>query len=197
MSTRSGASYTAGGSDSNSPTPPVAETEVNNDPSLLHHHRQPAPFNGVGSGAPDLAGRGDPLGPDQDTPERGQAPPPRDPGPVARAPTPLQRQDDGVERLPSPVPDAGASLLDARGAPLSGAGRAHGMAPTLLHLFNFLTTPRWEQCGIFGFARTPPPATSSPATPLQLAPHRLQQQVPPAPPGLGATRPGRPMRQVT
>ena len=134
MSTRSGASYTAGGSDSNSPTPPVAETEVNNDPSLQHHHRQPAPFNGVGSGAPDLAGRGDPPGPDQDTPERGQAPPPRDPGPVARAPTLLRRQDDGVERLPSPVPDAGASPLDARGAPLSGAGTRPRYGPYYNHV---------------------------------------------------------------
>ena len=125
MSTRSGASYTAGlGSGNNSPTPTVYATEVLDDPGLqhlTHNTYQPAPLNGDGLGDPDLAGRGDPLGPDQDTPERGQAPP-RDPGPVARAPTPLQRQDDGVEQLPSQVPDAGASPLDARGAPLSGAG---------------------------------------------------------------------------
>ena len=76
MSTRSGASYTAGGSGNNSPTPPVDATKVLDDPSLQHNAHQPAPFNGVGPGAPDLAGRGDPLGPDQDTPERGQDPSP-------------------------------------------------------------------------------------------------------------------------
>ena len=103
MSTRSGASYTAGlGSGNNSPTPTVYATEVLDDPGLqhlTHNTYQPAPLNGDGLGDPDLAGRGNPLGPDQDTPERGQAPP-QDPGPVAYAPTPLRTQDDGVGRQP-------------------------------------------------------------------------------------------------
>ena len=183
MSTRSGASYTAGGSGSNSPTPPVAETEVIDDPSLQHHLHQPAPFNGVGSGAPDLAGRGDPPGPDQDTPERGQAPPPRDPGPVARAPTPLQRQDDGVEQLPSQVPDAGALPLDARGAPLSGAGTRprYGADPA--------SPPQLPDDAMrdLRLHASAPPATSTPAAPLQPA---LQQQVAVAPAGLRTTQPG-------
>ena len=183
MSTRSGASYTAGGSGSNSPTPPVVETEVIDDPSLQHHLHQPAPFNGVGSGAPDLAGRGDPLGPDQDTPERGQAPP-RDPGPVARAPTPLRKQDDGVERLPSPVPDAGASPLDARGAPLSGAGTRprYGADPA--------SPPQLPDDAMrdLRLHANSPPAMSTPAAPLRPALQLPQQQV--APPGLGTTQPG-------
>ena len=89
MSTRSGASYTAGGSDMNSPTPPVDAAEVLDDPSLQHPPvttNQPALLE-VGGGPPDLAGRGDHLGPGQETPERGQ-PLPRDPDPVDPTPTP-------------------------------------------------------------------------------------------------------------
>ena len=72
MSTRSGASYTAGGSGTNSPTPPVDAAEVLDDPSHQHprdNTNQPALLE-VGGGPPDLAGRGDHLGPGQETPER-------------------------------------------------------------------------------------------------------------------------------
>ena len=123
MSTRSRASYTAGGSGNNSPTPPVDATEVLDDPSLQHplnNTHQSAPLNGVGGGPPDLAGRGDHLGPGQETPERGQALP-RDPDPVDPASTPPRTQDDGVGR-PTSSPDAGAPLHEASGAPLSGTG---------------------------------------------------------------------------
>ena len=67
--------------------------------------------------------------------------------------------------------------------PCQGRGRAPGTAPTLPHLLNFLTTP----CETFDFTQAPPPATSTPATPLQPA---LQQQVAVAPSGLRTTQPG-------
>ena len=135
MSTRSGASYTAGGSGTNSPTPPVDAAEVLDDPSLQHPPvttNQPALLE-VGGGPPDLAGRGDHLGPGQETPERGQ-PLPRDPDPVDPTPTPPRTQDDGVGR-PTISPDAGASLHDASGAPLSGTGARprEGAHPTTYH----------------------------------------------------------------
>merc|ERR1711946_112904 len=87
----------------------------------------------VGGGPPDLAGRGDHLGPGQETPERGQ-PLPRDPDPVDPTPTPPRTQDDGVGR-PTISPDAGASLHDASGAPLSGTGARprEGAHPTTYH----------------------------------------------------------------
>merc|ERR1711946_88980 len=88
----------------------------------------------VGGGPPDLAGRGDHLGPGQETPERGQ-PLPRDPDPVDPTPTPPRTQDDGVGR-PTISPDAGASLHDASGAPLSGTGarpREGAHPPTYHH----------------------------------------------------------------
>ena len=166
MSTLSGASYTAGGSGNNSPTPPVDATEVLDDPSLQHplnNTHQSAPLNGVGGGAPDLAGRGDPLGPDQDTPERGQAPP-QDPGPVAHAPTPLRTQDDGVGRQPkrfaTPVSvpastDAGAYLSQQLGLAASLKSQCSYTtpddAPTLQH------PPPWLGPG-GGPAQPPPPS---------------------------------------
>ena len=135
MSTRSGASYTAGGSGTNSPTPPVDAAEVLDDPSLQHplnNTNQPALLE-VGGGPPDLAGRGDHLGPGQETPERGQALP-RDPDPVDPTPTPPRTQDDGVGR-PTSSPDTGASLHEASGAPLSGTGARprEGAHPTTYH----------------------------------------------------------------
>ena len=149
MSTRSGASYTAGlGSGNNSPTPTVYATEVLDVPGLqhlTHNTYQPAPLNGDRLGDPDLAGRGNPLGPDQDTPERGQAPP-QDPGPVAHAPTPLRTQDDGVGRQPkrfaTPVSvpastDAGAYLSQQLGLAASYKSQCSYAtpddAPTLQH----------------------------------------------------------------
>ena len=135
MSTRSGASYTAGGSGTNSPTPPVDAAEVLDDTSVQHpfnNTNQPALLE-VGGGPPDLAGRGDHLGPGQETPERGQALP-RDPNPVDPAPTLPRTQDDGVGR-PTSTPDAGASLHEASGAPLSGTGARprEGAHPTTYH----------------------------------------------------------------
>ena len=135
MSTRSGASYTAGGSGMNSPTPPVDAPEVLEDPGLQHplnNTNQPALLED-GGGPPDLAGRGDHLGPGQETPERGQALP-RDPDPVDPAPTPPRVQDDGVGR-PTSSPDAGAPLHDASGAPLSGTGARprQGAHPATYH----------------------------------------------------------------
>ena len=135
MSTRSGASYTAGGSGMNSPTPPVDAPEVLEDPGLQHplnNTNQSALLEG-GGGPPDLAGRGDHLGPGQETPERGQALP-RDPDPVDPAPTPPRVQDDGVGR-PTSSPDAGAPLHDASGAPLSGTGARprQGAHPATYH----------------------------------------------------------------
>ena len=135
MSTRSGASYTAGGSGMNSPTPPVDAAEVLDGPGIQHplnNTNQPALLE-VGGGPPDLAGRGDHLGPGQETPERGQALP-RDPDPVDPAPTPPRTQDDGVGR-PTSSPDTGASLHEASGAPLSGTGARprQGAHPATYH----------------------------------------------------------------
>ena len=135
MSTRSGASYTAGGSDMNSPTPPVDAAEVPNGPGIQHplnNTNQPALLE-VGGGPPDLAGRGDHLGSGQETPERGQALP-RDPDPVDPASTPPRTQDDGVGR-PTSSPDAGAPLHEASGAPPSGTGARprQGAHPATYH----------------------------------------------------------------
>ena len=60
----------------------------------------------------------------------------------------------GGYQVPFLTPALHCSMQEA--PPCLGRGRAHGMAPTLPHLLNFLTTPRWEQCGTFDFTGFPP-----------------------------------------